>query len=191
MSLRVYARGALSLLPFFSLPLPAFPPMLNLGKKSGADTLRRLVTACSSLISALSPLVSSSLRLALDSLCFMCRTGIWGEGGEGGGGGVEGGGGGGGARHKERYLWSSPFSYCNMINVVGICDVMFRKCSIWKIYYVSEAIPIDYWAGATKFRTTKINSDDLIKHFKKISTHENNPLYSDMFPMKSVIIKMS
>ena len=36
---------------------------------------------------------------------------------------------------------------------------------------------IDYWASATKIRTTKINSDDLIKLSTKIFTHENNPLY--------------
>jgi len=36
---------------------------------------------------------------------------------------------------------------------------------------------IDYWASATKITTTKINSDDFIKHSTEISTHEDNPLY--------------
>ena len=46
-------------------------------------------------------------------------------------------------------------------------------------------------AGATKIRTTKINSDDHIQHFTKISTHENNLLYgrrSDIISDTSYII---
>ena len=43
------------------------------------------------------------------------------------------------------------------------------------LYYVICADSAN--AGAMKIRTTKINSDDRIEHFMKISTHENNPLY--------------
>ena len=34
---------------------------------------------------------------------------------------------------------------------------------------------------ATKFKTTKFNSGDLIELFTKISTHENNPLYGILY----------
>ena len=43
---------------------------------------------------------------------------------------------------------------------------------------VFRRLPANYgYACATKFKTTKCNSEGLFQLFTKISTHENNPLY--------------
>ena len=72
-----------------------------------------------------------------------------------------------------RLLWLLP----SVVNERGtslafcLCLRLLRShtCSKVKVHITARR--------ATKFKTTKFNSGDLIELFTKISTHENNPLY--------------